>query len=479
MMARALGAASDVFRSTVDTADGPVDADLTVTDVTVDGSRVDYSVDPAPRLAQYFTGEDFYVAYDVDVSDVPESVLTIPVLAQVCPVAWTAGADVRVPAVDRRFLHSLRRVGSVLCEMYPSFMEGGRVVAESAPEYDHSPAAGDAETGSDVGAQGSATGGAGLLFTGGVDSLSSYVRHREADPTLINIRGWLVGADEDERWHHAQAAVERYGERFGAETQFVRSNMLDVLETSTLSVRYSDEIPGGWYSAVGGGLGMLGLCAPLTVAEDIGRLYVAATHWEGFPTHDAYDYWDGQAIPWGSHPDLDEHVAWAETEVVHDGFERTRQERVASIAAFVREGHDDLPVRACEDSATAGNCNRCEKCFRTAVGLAFAGLDPNDHGFDLDTADFAHARERLESGDWLPDHQEYGYWQEFGRLARDRSDLPVADDELLAWLRATDFARVAGKPYTSRALRAVARRLPYPVFARARRVYSQVSNRFE
>jgi len=445
---------------------------VSVTSVRVDGSRLECSLDARGAVSRFLTGEDLYVEYDVDLSEVPESVLTVPLLAQVCPVAWTVGAEVRVPTVDRRFLDSLRRVGTALCEMYPSFMRGGRVVARDAPTADTDDAA---TTTTERNHEQSNSGeNAGMLFTGGGDSLATYIRHREEDPTLINVRGWLVGADDD-RWSDVAARIEAYGERFGAEVQFVRSNMLDVLDSSALSIYFSDDYPGGWYSAVGGGLGLVGLCAPLTAATGLDRLYVAATHWAGVTGPSDYDHWDGPAMPWGSHPAIDNEIAWDGTEVVHDGFELTRQERVEVIADYVADEQPGLQVRACESSPTGDNCNDCEKCFRTALGLAFAGLDPTDHGFALDAPDFARARRHLETGAWLPDQQEHLYWEEFGHLAAERDSLPIDDDRTtLRWLRETDFAALSGKPHRDRALRAVARRLPYPVFDGARTVYDRL-----
>ena len=439
---------------------------VSVTSVTTRGTRLECTLDYHPRLRPFFDERTLFVEYDTDVSGVPEGIAVIPLLAQVCPVAWAVGADVRAPVVDSRYLDSLETVGGVLAEMYP-FVDGGKVIVEEAA----TDAAGDLDASAGLGAD---DGEAGMLFTGGVDSLATYVRHRGEDPTLINVRGWMVGADDD-RWAHIEPRIEAYGDRFDADVEFVRSNMLDVLGTTMLAAHFSDRHDGGWYSAVGGGLGMLGLCAPLAAATGMDRLYIAASHWAGFPVPDSLAHWDGPAMPWGSHPDIDGNVAWSGTDVVHDGFELTRQERVEVIADYVAESHPDLPVRACESSPTGDNCNDCEKCFRTALGLAFAGLDPTDHGFALDANDFARARRHLATGAWLPGVEESVYWEEFGRLAAERDSLPIEDDAAtLRWLRDTDFGGVAGKPVSDRIVRTVARTLPYPVYSRLYPVYNAV-----
>jgi hypothetical protein len=316
-----------------------------------------------------------------------------------------------------------------------------------------------------------------MLFTGGVDSLATYVRHREADPTLITIKGWTLDVDDDERWAHTKQSIEAYADRFGVDAQFVCSNMLEFLDTPMLNANYKPHHDGSWYSAVGSGLGMTGLCAPLAVATGLSRLYVAASHWEGFPVPDEYDYWDGPSIPWGSDPAIDSEVAWSGTDVRHDGFELTRQERIDVIAAYVRDHDESVPVRACESSETGHNCNRCEKCVRTAFGLASAGLDPNDHGFDVDAGTFERAREKFEAGEWLLDHHHQVYWQAFRRLVRKQTEPTFPVDgaaEFADWLRdaaVEAFAARSDAPLHHRLLRATARNVPYPLYRHLYPVY--------
>ncbi|QLH79991.1 hypothetical protein HZS55_11550 [Halosimplex rubrum] len=465
-------------------SDGGRSPVVSVDSVTVDGCRVEATVSYSDALRPFFDESPFYVEYGVDVSDLPESILTIPVLAHVCPVAWAAGADVRVPVADRRFLDSLETVGNTLCAMYP-FVEGGRVLVERAPEWNEPGQSGtdgaddSVAVGDPAGAGG--TGDTVMLFTGGVDSLATYVRHHEAEPTLINVRGWLVGVDDDERWAHTRRRIADYADRFGTDAQFVESNMLEFLDTAMLDAHYKPRHDGAWYSAVGCGLGLTGLCAPLAVAEGMDRLYLAATHWAGFPTADRFESWDGGAIPWGSDPAIDDEIAWAGTEVAHDAFEITRQERVETIAEFLRERPIDLPIRACEASATGSNCDRCEKCARTALGLALAGRDPNDHGFDVSAATFERARREIEAGNWLVDFHILAYWLDLQASVDPDASYPVAGVDAFAdWLRTADLRAVAarsGPPVSHRVVRAAARSVPASVYARLSPAYDAVRER--
>jgi len=450
--------------------------EIVITEVTAAGTEVRAEVQYTRDVRRFFGDETFFVEYDVDVSDVPERVLTIPVLAHVCPVAWATESDVRVSTVDERYLDSLQTIGSILCEMYPSLMGGGRIVVSDdrtgRSERSPDPSTRTADTDeSDVAS----------LFTGGVDSLATYVRHRDEAPTLINVQGWVIGIDETERWNQTRRVIEEYGRRFDVGTQFIRSNMLSFLDWRMLIAHFSRHHDGGWYSAVGGGLGLTGLVAPLAVANGYRRLYVPATVWNGMTAPSVVDHWDGSGMPWGSHPDIEGNVGWDGTETVHDGFELSRQERVRVIADYIREtGRDDLLVRSCADSEQATNCTECEKCFRTAFGLALEGIDPSDHGFDLDPGDFERARAGLEYGEWIHNEHHKNYWQDMRR--HDPPDrFPVDGGQaFFEWLQTVDFdavARSSKPPLQDRTVRTVIRNMPYPVYDTFDSLYSSFSGR--
>ena len=155
---------------------------IVIDDVEASGTDLECSITPSPALERFFTGEPLRVSYDVPIEDVPEGVLAIPALAQVCPVAWTQGGDVYVEEVDAAFARGLEDVKATLLAMYPGFLEGGELYARRILKE-------TPETG----------GESGLLFTGGVDSMCSYVRHREDEPTLVSLRGWTIqpGPEDD------------------------------------------------------------------------------------------------------------------------------------------------------------------------------------------------------------------------------------------------------------------------------------------
>ena len=390
------------------------------------------------RLERFFTDESFRTSYDVPIGDVPKGVLAISVLTQVCPVAWANGADVYVDEVDTTFARALEDVKESLCDMH-DFLEGGTLYVRRTIEPE--PAA---------------TGESGLLFTGWVDSTCSHVRHREESPTLISIHGWTItpDADDDGKWDALRERVSGFAADHDCETAFVESNMLSFLDHPMLLAHYKRYVDGGWYSSVGHGLGLLGLCAPMAYARGMEDLYVAATHW------------DGIGLEWGSRPDIDERVRWAGTRCHHDAYELTRQERLDVIADYVREEDPDLQLQTCNDRMD-GNCGECEKCYRTAVGLRLSGLEPSNHGYPFSDADYRDLCRSLERGDWVLGQDERHMWADIRERASETEPATPAERRFFEWLETADLADLissSDSPLVHRLLWAGARNAPNSVY---------------
>lgn len=61
----------------------------------------------------------FCAEYDVDISNVPSSVLQVPVFSNIIKVAWAVGADVYIKELDKSYLNSLNQIRSVMSDWYP------------------------------------------------------------------------------------------------------------------------------------------------------------------------------------------------------------------------------------------------------------------------------------------------------------------------------------------------------------------------
>lgn len=432
--------------------------EIEITDVAVAGGRVEYEYDCSPAVGRFF-GEDLAVEYDVDVSEVPESLLVIPCLANLCPVAWATGADVSAPVVDSRFLDALESVREGFEELYPAFVTASEVRADRRVETSDAAFDGGSvgrSSGDGTGQQSSlADSDDAVLFSGGVDSVASYVRHREADPLLVSIHGFDIELDDRTAWAKRAPELRAFGEARGVKNRFIRMNLHSALDVFLLNARFGHHYADDWITSVGYGLSLLGTCAPLTAAEGVDTLRIAASGW------------DGGEPPGGSHHRIVDEVAWADTTVEHAVYDLTRQDRIERIADYVRQQAPDLRIRSC--SREGDNCSECLKCMRTAVGFLLAGLDPADHGYEFDRESFEYVRRRLETDDWRLSDYERLMWRDMQERTNPGDEYPYPEAEaFFAWLRNQNVENLGADPADSnrnRALYALAERTPYPVYS--------------
>jgi len=206
------------------------------------------------------------------------------------------------------------------------------------------------------GAEGHRAAGVAALFSAGVDSFYTALKHQRRLSCLIFGRG--LSADtppaQEAAAHQARAAASDLG--------------LPLLEVTTDLRAFSDRYA-SWERYHGAGLASVALL----LAPQIRTVFLPGWICHGFE------------VPFGSHPLLDPLWSTELVEICYDGFEANRFEKVASIAqndAALRH------LRVCtRGTAEVPNCGTCEKCLRTMVALEAAGVLARCSTFPSDRVD--------------------------------------------------------------------------------------------
>jgi hypothetical protein len=198
-------------------------------------------------------------------------------------------------------------------------------------------------------------GAAGCFFTRGVDSwysvLSGVAGAPESRAVPITVllycptADFIVGRPRAPRQVRATAAgrVREAAERLGCEAVVIDSNLRAFVEPILT-----------WGRSHGALLASIGLA----LGSHLARVHIAAT------------LSLGNLVPLGSHPLLDALWSTERTEIVHDGAEATRIEKLRFLAS--------RPValerlKVCINQSPDVNCGKCPKCVRTMIGLELAG----------------------------------------------------------------------------------------------------------
>jgi len=306
---------------------------------------------------------------------------SVPLVAEradpLVPVGLLAAMRTRVPLVLPRpvsptLLRNLPQVQDIL----HAFSDG---------ELSQVPV--EAEAAADVPAP--AGRGRGAFFSGGVDAFYTVL---ENEPDLTHLL-FLQGFDV---WDPASARAE-VAARTARDVAAALGKQLIEIETNVREVcrRFGTRTT-AW------GLGLA--CTALLLQDRLERMLVAGT--------DTY----ATLVPWSNHPLLDPLWSTEALELVHDGAEATRAEKVDRIArSDVALRH----LRVCVRQEIEQNCGVCEKCVRTMTTLRLVGALDRCETFPrtVDARTMARIRiANLHAG---------LYARENLRLAREVGDWPV------------------------------------------------------
>ncbi|MFJ3788369.1 hypothetical protein [Kitasatospora sp. NPDC090091] len=253
-------------------------------------------------------------------------------LAGLLMPAMSAGEDLVVDApVSGRLLRSARTV----MEIYAAWWKYLRKVTVTAGELV------EAKRGQDA---------VGLFFTLGVDCFYSLLRDggRRSEPGHRAVTDLLsVNFEQHAGPDHTQLIdrVRMVAERSDCRAVVVETNLRAF--TAPL-VRWEDFHGAALGSTALALQGLLGRC-----------LIAAGFEYRHLP-------------PYGSHPVLDHLWSNEALEIVHDGADATRAEKVARQLSRSDLALQHLTV--CWRSRPGHNCGVCEKCLRTMIALELAGV---------------------------------------------------------------------------------------------------------
>lgn len=395
---------------------------------------VDFNVPKS--IGKFFNNNRFYAEYDkhINLSKVPNSILIIPLLSNILPVAWFSGVDVIVEEIDETFFNILPTIQRSLEKLYPKLTIRSKLLANKIVK--------NSMIDSNKSAQ---------LFSGGIDSIATYLRRIEEKPALFTIWGADVAINDNTSWDKVKNYNLQISSELDTSIFFIKSNFREILNTKSLGEEYKHLICGyHWWAGVQHGLGLTGLCAPINFAKEIRTLYI--------PSSDNIE----SNVPWGSHPVIDNEIKWANTEVIHDSFDINRQDKTKIIAKFIREINNNLKIRVCwENDHNGGNCNQCEKCCRTITALIVEGIDPNSHGFTVPINLFKYIKHNIVNGKWIFGESDKMYdWQDIQKhIPNNLKNADVQYRDLLGWLKKYNFENFR-LPFSIKLRRNIGRFLP-------------------
>ncbi len=343
-----------------------------------DGKRVNYDYVASKYVQKYFNQkEPYYIKFGLDISAVPISILAIPFLSNMLPIAWFGGFDIELSEVDEDFFNAMKLVKDEFEKQFTEYELTGGLIAEKLVKNT---------------IKGKNTA---MLFSGGVDAYATYIRNHDKTPDLVTILGADIEIEDKLQWNSFTSFIENEALLNNNKKQYIETNVRN-FSTYQVELLLKDI---GWWGKVQHGLSLIGSLAPLSYKNSYTNIFIASSYTKDID------------IAWGSTPKIDENISWAGVKVHHDGYELKRQDKVDLIAEFSKETNTNFKLRVCySELRDSFNCSHCEKCYRTILGIILNGKNPNDYGFNIDEKIYSDIFDVLNIGG-ASKGMQYFWWE--------------------------------------------------------------------
>lgn len=393
---------------------------IRLTGIRKQGCRVDFDFAVSPELETYFApAHTLFFQYGFPLDEVPDSILTVPFLSCVMQTAWLTDAEVYVPAVDSTFAASLDRLRKAYQMMYPRCPLGGSLKADTVVDTPIRPGSGVAQ-----------------LYTGGLDAVTTFIRHHEETPTLIQEYGFydlskiadgFAGDEKSNRnFLSDQKAANEFAAIHGLKTCFIWSNFGTFIRMNAIDPVYYNLLGDLYWHGLHHAMALLGAAVPFAWENGIRTLYIASS------------FSVGNTYPCASDPTTDNEFRVSGLTVVHDGYEMTDQDKARTTVAYQRASGKLLPLRVC--SWNDHNCCHCEKCCRRMLQLNAEGGNPADFGFFYEGTLAEQVKRYLYDEIQFFTPKNIDKWGRIIRRSAENID-NVYDREIVTFLESYDFAK--------------------------------------
>lgn len=333
-----------------------------ITEIKADEYRIDYKYEVQGEWKQYFTDENFFMEYSKEIEGVPKSIAVIPLLGTILPLAWLFDAEIILDEIDKDFYESIPKFKQGYIEMYPMLDFSGKVTAKDIVDNSKF-----------IQAERNA-----CMFSGGADAFQTLITHVEENPILLSVWGADVAVDNKEGWEVVRKHIELTAKENKLEAVVIRSSFRKIIDEGKLH-RYVMRLANdGWWHGFHHGIGILTLAAPIAYRYGIKNLYIASS----------FTIEDKGKVTCASDPTIDNFVRFGKCQVVHDGYEFNRQQKIHRICEYSRQTGKGIPLRVCWKSVAGTNCCKCEKCYRTILAILAEKEDPRNYGFEYSKREF-------------------------------------------------------------------------------------------
>jgi hypothetical protein len=393
-----------------------METEIYIKNIQKDNSKVRINFDCSNKIQKYFKQDKSfileYISKDgLSINQIPDNILVIPFLCNILPVSWLLNIIIHINELDKSFYKSIDNFKNGYIKMYPSIeFKGKLIVSKIIENYT------DNNEGRNL-----------LFFSGGVDAFNSLINHYHEKPILMTIWGSDIRIQNLNGWKNTEEHINKTASEFGLGNIIIKSNFREFLNGDILTRVIRKKINGNWWHEFQHGIGIIGHAAPLAYLYKTETVYIASSF-----TKEDYG-----VVTCASDPTIDNKVKFIRSNIIHDGYECTRQEKLKNICNFVEKKPQ---LRVCFSSIDGKNCNKCEKCYRTMMGILAEGKEPIEFGLLYNKIKGDEIKIFIKYK-YFMDFVQKAYWRDIQKRFQQNRKLIVNYPEL-EWIMDIDFTRI-------------------------------------
>lgn len=359
-----------------------------------------------PKLKKYFNSDTIFYEYSKNLK-IPNSIASIPILSNFIHLSWALGFDIYIEEVDWDYYDSINNIKDIFNEWYPQFNFNSKIFYNrkiknkkiKSNKY-------------------------GLLFSGGLDSISAYISNKDKNIELYSLWGADIPIYEKGFWYKVRKSILTFSKEERLDNYFIKTNMRLILNEGDIIKKYNLS---GWWGEVSHGLLIISSSIPLLYSNKTSHLIIGASHNNKF------------SLPWGSDPKIDEKIKVAGIQVIHEDYKYTRQEKIKFNLKNNQKYNKYL--RVCWSNNKKFNCGKCEKCCRTIIGLILEDINPNECNFNFKKSDLYQIKRYFDKGIFRFTGGKIFIWNDLKKNIPKTIDKNIYYDKyFIKWLSQYDFS---------------------------------------
>lgn len=319
--------------------------------ITTKGNFVVYKFTVSEKIKKFFNSDELWIEYDEEINNIPESILTIPFVSIMLPIMWVTDSVLWVNELDYTFYRSTFYLQQSYQNLFRNQSLLGRLVSSYLVHNNIN------NSDNSI-----------VLFSGGVDAHTTYIRNKNRITRLVNIQGFYHDINEENQAADADKKdISEFANTERRYFSFIKSNFAVLINTQAYKP-YAKKTGDSLWHGFQHSMAFISISIPLAYKHQCSQILIASS------------FTVGDSRFCASYPTTDNEFSFATNGItIHDGFDLSRQDKIKIIVDYQKQTEKPYPIRVC--SFNDHNCCECEKCFRTILGLIAEGADITNFGF--------------------------------------------------------------------------------------------------